>query len=129
MTAPTPDPAGLPPFDEYSAAVRKHPITVTAEHRAAIAAAVRRNCTLPTDVVYPPRANSDEIVNAVAAWIADPPEWVTFGPVPTSSYDEPDLATMLDRHARALAVLNGAPIPMGEVRARHAAAILRGDRG
>lgn len=34
-----------------------------------------------------------------------------------------------DRIERALAVLNGAPIPMGEVRARHAAAILRGDRG
>jgi hypothetical protein len=33
-----------------------------------------------------------------------------------------------DRIDRALAVLNGAPIPMGEVRARHAAAILRGDR-
>lgn len=105
------------------------PVVVTAEHRAAIAAAVRRNCTLPTDVIYPPRANSDEIVYAVAAWIADPPEWVTFGATPADVEDQPDLVTMLDRHARALAVLNGAPIPMGEVRARHAAAILRGDRG
>lgn len=38
-------------------------------------------------------------------------------------------ATALSRIERALAVLDGAQIPMGEVAARHAAAILRGDRG
>lgn len=85
---------------------------------------------------------ADAVLRALEdAWT---PRWVVGAPSDDALPTEPgkiivlpdvdddmrdELALTLDRTARALAVLNGAPIPMGEVRARHAAAILRGDRG
>jgi len=51
------------------------PVVVTAEQRALIASVVRRNCT-PSGEAY--AAGGDRLIYAVADWIENPPEWVTF---------------------------------------------------
>lgn len=43
--------------------------------RATVAATVRRNCT-PSGEAY--AAGGDSLITAVADWIENPPEWVTF---------------------------------------------------